>query len=84
MPKIEKLIEKILSGKSDANISFSDLRKLMLSLGFHERTKGSHHIFVKENVVELVNLQKDGSMAKPYQVRQVRQILVTYRLGGDD
>jgi predicted RNase H-like HicB family nuclease len=57
MSKIEKLILKILRGKSDANISFDDLRNLLLHFGFQERVRGSHHIFVKELVEELINLQ---------------------------
>ena len=52
----------------------------MLRLGFVERTKGSHHIFRRQGVRELVNLQRDGSHAKPYQVRQVRRIVLMYSL----
>jgi predicted RNA binding protein YcfA (HicA-like mRNA interferase family) len=75
---------KILRGKSDAHISFDDLRNLLLHLGFQERVRGSHHIFVKEVVEELINLQRDGKSAKPYQVKQVRQILLRYGMGGED
>ena len=31
----------------------------------------------------LINLQRDGKHAKVYQVRQVRGVLLRYRLGGD-
>jgi len=48
--------------------------------GFEERIKGSHHIFRKAGIEEKINLQKDGNKAKPYQVKQVRNILVTYKL----
>jgi predicted RNA binding protein YcfA (HicA-like mRNA interferase family) len=44
------------------------------------RIKGSHHIFRKEGVRELINLQKDGNKAKPYQVRQIRTMLIEYNL----
>jgi predicted RNA binding protein YcfA (HicA-like mRNA interferase family) len=81
MGKREKLIEKILAGKSDSNIRFQDLRKLLLSLGFEERIKGSHHSFRKEGIEEKPNLQMDGNKAKTYQVRQVRGILQKYDLG---
>lgn len=81
MSKHEKLFEQILSGKSDANIRFEDLRQLLLNLGFEERTKGSHHSFRKEGIEEKPNLQRDGNKAKAYQVRQVRNILLKYRLG---
>ena len=73
--------QRILSGRSDANIRFDDLRLFLLRLGFVERTRGSHHIFRKEGVREQVNLQRDGSHAKPYQVRQVRRVLLRYELG---
>lgn len=84
MGKHEKLLARVLSGRSDANIRFRDLRSLLLWLGFEERVRGSHHIFVREDVDELINLQRDGSDARPYQVRQVREILVRYGIGGED
>ena len=59
---------------------FDDLRRFMLRLGFVERTKGSHHIFRRQGVRELVNLQREGSHTKPYQVRQVRRVVVKYSL----
>lgn len=68
-------------GRSDASIRFDALRSLLLHLGFEERTKGSHHIFRRVDVEQRINLQRDGSRAKPYQVRQVRSILLRYRLG---
>ena len=52
----------------------------LLGMGFVERVRGSHHIFRKEGVRERITLQRDGSHAKPYQVRQVRQVVVKYRL----
>lgn len=81
MSKHEKLIEKILSGKSDSNIKFEELRKFLLSLGFEERIKGSHHIYRKKGIEEKPNIQKDGNKAKSYQVKQVRGILLKYNLG---
>lgn len=76
-----KLLRRILEGRSDANIDFSDLRALLLSLGFAERTSGSHHVFRRADVEERINLQREGSKAKPYQVRQVRAVILRYRLG---
>jgi hypothetical protein len=32
---------------------------------------------------ELINLQREGSKAKVYQVRQVRAVLLKYRLAGE-
>ena len=82
--KYDKLILKILRGTSDANISFEDLCELLRRLDFQERTRGSHHVFRKEDVEEKINFQKDADKAKPYQVRQVRSILVRHHLVGEE
>ena len=66
---------------SDANIAFADLVSLLKHLGFDMRIKGSHHIFRKAGIIDKVNLQKEGNKAKPYQVRQVRDIILKYKLG---
>lgn len=84
MARTDKLLERVLRGNSDANISFADLRKLLLRLGFDERIRGSHHIFTKDGVEEILNLQAKGTQAKPYQVKQVRGVILKYRLAGDD
>lgn len=76
-----KLLEQILSGRSDANVSFESLRNLLASLGFSERIRGDHHIFTRQGVVEILNLQPLASgKAKPYQVKQARNIIVRYKL----
>jgi predicted RNA binding protein YcfA (HicA-like mRNA interferase family) len=80
----EKLVADVLSGRADANIAFDDLRGLLLSLGFDERTKGSHHLFRKPGIEERINLQRDGRNAKPYQVKQVRAAILKYKLTGND
>lgn len=79
----DKLLGTILRGASDANIAFEDLCQLLRHLGFDERTRGSHHLFSKSGIIELINLQRDGSKAKVYQVRQVRAVLLKYRLAGE-
>lgn len=84
MGKYEKLIFQILSGTSDANIPFSDLINLLQYFGFEMHIKGSHHIFRKDGVEEKPNLQKDGNKAKPYQVKQIRNIILKYKLGVSD
>jgi hypothetical protein len=83
MASVDKILDQLLRGTSDANIAFNDLRRVLLHLGFEERTKGGHHIFRRSGVPVLVNLQRDGSSAKPYQVRQVRRIIVDYKLAGN-
>jgi hypothetical protein len=80
MSSYERLLAKILSGKSDANISFINLCQLLKKLGFDERTRGDHHIFTKAEVEEILNLQPKDAKAKPYQVRQVRNIVISYRI----
>lgn len=80
MGKWERLLTQILDGRNDANIGFDDLYHLLMHLGFDVRTRGSHHIFRKANVAEKINLQRDGNKAKIYQVRQVRNLILKYKL----
>ncbi|MFZ2361158.1 MAG: type II toxin-antitoxin system HicA family toxin [Anaerolineae bacterium] len=84
MSRYEKLLLQVLRGTSDANIGFDDLRWLLFQLDFEERVRGSHHIFRRQGVEDKINLQREGNKAKPYQVRQVRSIIVKYRLGGEE
>jgi predicted RNA binding protein YcfA (HicA-like mRNA interferase family) len=78
----DKLLAKILSGASDTNISFEQLCQLLIRLGFDERIRGSHHIVTKEGIEEILNLQPKQGKAKAYQVKQVREMLLKYQLGG--
>lgn len=84
MSQYEKLIQSILSGRQDKNILFSDLCLVLSRLGFSRRIRGDHFIFTKDGVEEIVNIQPVGNSAKPYQVKQVREIILKYRLGGND
>ena len=77
----KKIFWKILSGVSDANISFVELCNLLKELGFDERIKGSHHIFTKVRIEDILNIQPKGSQAKAYQVKQVRNVILKYKLG---
>ncbi|MEA5450182.1 type II toxin-antitoxin system HicA family toxin [Leptolyngbya sp. CCNP1308] len=81
MSQQDKLLVKILRGTSDANISFVQLCQLLAALGFEERIRGSHHIFSKEGIEEILNLQPKQGKAKAYQVKQVRTIILRYKLG---
>ena len=76
MSRDEDFRQRILGGRSDANIGFEELRSWLLRLGFVERVRGSHHVFRREGVRELINIQRDGSQAKPYQVRQIRRTIL--------
>ena len=80
LSKHGKVLEQVLGGRGDANIRFDDLRTLLFQLGFEERTRGSHHVFSKAGLDEQINLQRDGSKAKPYQVKQVRAVILRYDL----
>jgi hypothetical protein len=84
MSKANKIILQILSGRSDANVDFSDLCFLLGKFDFDERVKGSHHIFTKTGVEEIINIQPNGSKAKAYQVKQIRNLILKYKLGADD
>lgn len=84
MTRFEKLLTRVLRGTSDRNISFDDLCAVLFQLGFEERVRGDHHIFTKDGVAEILNLQPQGALAKPYQVKQVRGVIVKYKLGGGD
>ena len=78
-----RTLRRLLSGRSDTNIAFADLTALLVALGFEERIRGSHHIFTRSEVIEILNLQSSGNRAKPYQVRQVRAVILRYELGED-
>lgn len=80
MAKAAKTLERVLRGTADTSVRFGDLCQLLISLGFEERVRGDHHIFTKDGVVEILNLQPRGSLAKPYQVKQVRNVILHYRL----
>lgn len=79
-----KLMSKILSGKSDTNINFRELCSFLESIGFEIRTKGSHFIFRKIGIPMMITLQNDGTEAKPYQIKQIRKLLINYNLGDID
>jgi len=81
MGKAGKLAAQILSGKSDKNFAFNDLCYILEHVGFQSRSgKGSHRIYYKEGVVEIVNVQPRNGKAKPHQVKQVRELLLKYKI----
>jgi hypothetical protein len=78
--KQHKFIDRLLNGTADADIGFNDLCQLLKRLGFEERIRGDHHIFTRNDVEEILNLQPKGAQAKPYQVKQVRNLIRKYGL----
>lgn len=82
MGKHLKLLATIFSGETDAAIRFGDLCRLLRRLGFVEKIRGSHHLFRQTELRERLNLQRRGSQAKPYQVKQVRRVTMSLKPGG--
>lgn len=82
MSKFAKVLDRVLRGTSDADLAFGDLCYLLERLEFKERIRGSHHVFVHDGMEEIINVQPRNSKANPYQVKQVRDLLLKYKLGG--
>ena len=79
-----KLYEHIMVRRSDANVPFANLCTLLKRLGFEERIRGDHHIFTMNGVEEILNLQSKSGKGKPYQVKQVRGVILKYNLTLED
>jgi hypothetical protein len=85
LAKIDKILLKVLGAKSDSNIDFVDIVNLLIYLNFNERIKGSHHVFSKDGIPEIINIQSiDNNKSKAYQVKQIRNIILKYKLGAID
>jgi hypothetical protein len=85
MASLPKVLATLLSGRSDANVRFADVVRVLKAMGFAERIRGDHHIFTREGVVEILNLQPlRGGKVKPYQAKQVRNVIIRYGLGVGD
>ena len=84
MTKHERFLQRLMSGHSDTDISFDALCSLLKRLGFQVRVRGDHHIFTKDGIAEIINLQPRGAKAKPYQIKQVRNILRAYQLNNEE
>jgi len=79
MAKLKKILAKVLAGSK--NIAFNDFVLLVEGFGFRlSRVGGSHHIFVHDTVKELVNLQNVKGKVKPYQIKQVMELVERYNL----
>jgi len=82
--RLRKLHQKILTEETGDNIEFRSLCNLLPGLGFDLLIKGSHHVFTRSDIAEIISLQPKGGKAKVYQVRQVRGIFLQYRIGVQD
>ncbi len=75
----KKTLRSIEAGSLD--VRFADLCSLATAFGFRlARVSGSHHVFTRRGVPELLNLQDVGGRAKPYQVRQFMSLVARYSL----
>lgn len=83
MSQYQKVLLSIMSGVRDSGILFSDLQNVLNHLGFNCRIKGDHFIYTKNGVEEIINIQPIGNKAKAYQVKQVRNIIIKYQMGGE-
>ena len=79
----EKVLRQIVQGKK--GIRFSDFMRLVEAFGFTlDRVSGSHHIFKREGIEEMVNIQEYKGEAKPYQIRQFLEIIEKYGLSMEE
>lgn len=85
MSRYEKIRAKIMSGKSDACVSKDEIELFLTMIGAkHKRTKESHYQYGIEGITEQLNLQFPCGKAKPYQVKQIRNIVNKYKLGKEE
>ncbi len=80
MSTLEKLYMSIMSGTQDKNVKFRDIQSLLDALGFQYRVRGDHFIYYYGDNPENINIQPIGNKAKPYQVKQIRNYLLKYKL----
>ncbi len=80
MSRFDKLLEYVLMRRGDANVQFEALCQLLKKIGFKERIRGDHHIFTRHGVEEILNIQPQNGKGKPYQINQIRNVILRYRL----
>ena len=80
MTSTPNIFEAVMDARRDNNIFFADLQKLLDTMDFKHRIKGCHHIYWREGIDEIINIQSDDGEAKAYQVKQVRGIIQKYAL----
>ena len=78
-----KILIKIMNSYN--NVKFDDLARVINKYGFiWQRTRGSHNIYVNNNIKEIINIQNVNGKAKPYQVKQVLKLIEKYNLEMED
>lgn len=82
MSRYSKVRMDIMSGRSDANISEEDMKFFLSKIGAsYKNTQGSHMKYWIDGIPELINIQPIDGKIKPYQVKEVRNIVTKYKLG---
>ena len=67
--------------RNPKNVRFEIVCKAAEIFGFRFRGgKGSHKIYIKKGVREMLNFQNIKCMAKPYQVKQLLKVIEKYKL----
>ena len=84
MSRYSKAYAHIMMRRSDSTVPLDEICGLMLRLGFDCRVRGDHHIFTMEGIEEIINLQPKNGMGKAYQVKQIRDLLLKYKLRVED
>lgn len=77
---VKKVYQSIMAGTQDKSIHFKDLQSVLEALGFICRIKGDHFIYTCDGIPEIINIQPNKGMAKPYQVKQIRNLILKYKL----
>ena len=82
MASTKKVLNAVLARAG--TVGFRDFERLLTGLGFRlDRVTGSHHIYLHPKVTRPMNIQPIGKDAKPYQVRQLRDMIVEHGLEVD-
>jgi predicted RNA binding protein YcfA (HicA-like mRNA interferase family) len=83
MGKKRKLLQRLLAGSK--NVNFADAASCAEAFGYRlDRINGSHHIYVHDQIPEVLNLQDVKGKAKPYQIKQLLQVIEKYDLRLED
>lgn len=75
----EEILKRIVEGRHA--IAFRDFERVLRKLGFEEaRIRGSHQIYRHPKVPRPLSIQRFGKEAKPYQIRQLRDMTEEFGL----
>ena len=82
MSKSEKLLARLRN--SSSGIRFEEACKIAERLGFQRKAgQGSHRTYAREDEPLLLNFQNRGGFIKPYQARQLLNMVEKYESDED-